>query len=356
MTRMTLTRISAPTRKQLAVQVGTTFAYCTSSTCKGSDMPAIGFHASHELFSPADLVQHVQHAESAGFQTAMCSDHFHPWTPAQGQSGYSFAWLGAAMQACTLPMGTICCPYGRYHPAIVAQAAATLAVMFPKRFWLALGTGQALNEHIAAVDWPAKHIRQQKLQAAAGVIRSLWNGEEVSSDEPPRTDRARLYTLPAEPPLLLGSATTPETAKWVASWADGLLTVNADAKQMQAVVTAFRSGGGDGKPMFLQAMVGYDPDENAAWQKACDNWPVAALDQEELQNIHTPEQFADATERVTVDDLREKLRVSSDLAQHRAWIESDLQFGFEAIYLYTISGNPEAFISTFGEKVLPHFR
>lgn len=319
-------------------------------------MALLGFHASHELYSPADLLKHVQQAQSAGFQTAMCSDHFHPWTPAQGQSGYSFAWLGAAMQACTLPMGTICCPIGRYHPAIVAQAAATLAVMFPKRFWLALGTGQALNEHITGMEWPSKQTRQRSLRAAAEAIRSLWAGEQCSSSEPPIIDRAQLYTRPSEPPLLLGSATTPETAKWVGSWADGLLTVNADKDQLHSVVSAFRSGGGEGKPMFLQAMVGYDPNEEVAWQKARDAWPVAALDQERLQNTETPEQFAEATRRVTVEELRGKLRVSSDIAQHRAWIESDLQFGFDAIYFYTISGNPERFISTYGEKVLPHFR
>src|SRR4051812_41227640 len=116
----------------------------------------IGFHASHEQHPPSALLEYVWRAERAGFQGAMCSDHLHPWTPAQGQSGYSFAWLGAALQATALPMGTICCPAFRYHPAIVAQAAATLAEMFPGRFWLALGTGQALNEHVTGESWPPK--------------------------------------------------------------------------------------------------------------------------------------------------------------------------------------------------------
>src|SRR3954453_11214921 len=141
-------------------------------------MASIGFHASHELYPPSVLLRHVRRAEQAGFEAAMCSDHFHPWTPAQGQRGYSFAWLGAALEATSLPFGTICCPAFRYHPAIVAQAAATLAEMYPGRFWLALGTGQALNEHITGAPWPGKLERQARVREAAEVIRTLWSGEE----------------------------------------------------------------------------------------------------------------------------------------------------------------------------------
>jgi G6PDH family F420-dependent oxidoreductase len=143
----------------------------------------IGFHASHELYSPASLLRHVHLAEQAGFGAGMCSDHFHPWTPAQGHSGFSFAWLGAAMQSSSLPFGTVCCPVFRYHPAVVAQAAATLAEMFPDRFWLALGTGQALNEHITGSGWPDKKERRAHVEEAAETIRALWAGEEVSDRE-----------------------------------------------------------------------------------------------------------------------------------------------------------------------------
>jgi G6PDH family F420-dependent oxidoreductase len=200
----------------------------------------IGFHASHELYPPSVLLRHVRRAEQAGFRAAMCSDHFHPWTPAQGQSGYSFAWLGAAMEATSLPFGTICCPAFRYHPAVVAQAAATLAEMFPGRFWLALGTGQALNEHITGLAWPEKPERQARVRAAADIIRALWAGEEVSRGGPVRIEAATLYTRPERPPMLLGAATTPRTAAWVGSWADGLLTVNTDPPALRAVAEAFR--------------------------------------------------------------------------------------------------------------------
>src|SRR3954454_11061193 len=143
-------------------------------------MALLGFHASHELYPPSALLRHVRRAEQAGFRAAMCSDHFHPWTPAQGQSGYSFAWLGAGVEAPSLQMGRISCPPFRNHPAIVAQAAATLAEMYPGRFWLALGTGQALNEHVTGRDWPPKPERQARVRDASDVIRALWAGEAVT--------------------------------------------------------------------------------------------------------------------------------------------------------------------------------
>jgi coenzyme F420-dependent glucose-6-phosphate dehydrogenase len=314
----------------------------------------IGFHASHELYPPSALLDHMRRAERAGFGPGMCSDHLHPWTPSQGQSGYSFAWLGAALQATRLSLGTICCPVFRYHPAVVAQAAATLAEMFPGRFWLALGTGQALNEHVTGQAWPPKPERRALVREAADVIRALWRGEAVTRRGRIRVEAARVYSRPETPPLLFGAATTPETAGWVGSWADGLLTVNTDADTMRRVVEAFHGGGGEGKPMYLQVMAGYDPDEGRAWQAAAENWPVAVLGQEHLQNLETPEQFAAACGAVRPADLRAKqVRISSDLGRHVAWLQADLALGFERIFLYTISGNPERFIDAFGEKVLP---
>ena len=286
----------------------------------------------------------------------MCSDHFHPWTPQQGESGYSFAWLGAAMQATSLPMGTICCPCNRYHPAIVAQAAATLAQMFPDRFWLAIGTGQALNEHITGKDWPPKPERQALLRESADIIRSLWAGETVTHRGRITVREAKLYSRPDQPPQLFGAATTPETARWVGSWADGLLTVNQAGEQLRKIVDAFREGGGEGKPTFLQAMVGYDPDEHTAWQLAWKNWPIAVLDQNTVQDLPTPERMASATAGSSVEDIKGKLRVSSDLNQHVEWLQGDIEMGFERIFLYTISGNPERFIDVFGERVLPQLR
>src|SRR3712207_584894 len=142
----------------------------------------------------------------------MCSDRFHPWTERQGESGFAWSWLGAAMQAPALPFGVVCAPGQRYHPAVVAQAAATLAEMFPGRFWLAVGSGQALNEHITGGAWPPKAERNARLEECVEVIRALWAGETVSRrGRWVRVEAARLYTRPETPPLLFGAAVSEAT-------------------------------------------------------------------------------------------------------------------------------------------------
>lgn len=142
----------------------------------------IGFHASHEQFSPARLLRCVQQAEQAGFKAAMCSDHFHPWSERQKHSSFAWSWLGSALEATSFRFGTVCAPGQRYHPAVIAQAAATLAEMYPGRFWIAVGSGENLNEHITGAAWPAKSEREARLQECVEVMRALWAGETVSHD------------------------------------------------------------------------------------------------------------------------------------------------------------------------------
>ena len=142
--------------------------------------PRIGFHASHEQFGPDRLLRLVQSAEAAGFDAAMCSDHWAPWSEVQGESGFAWSWLGAAMATTALPFGVVNAPGQRYHPAIIAQAAATLNVMFPDRFWIAVGSGQLLNEHITGEAWPIKDDRNARLRESADVMRRLWAGEAVT--------------------------------------------------------------------------------------------------------------------------------------------------------------------------------
>jgi len=194
------------------------------------------------------------------------------------------------------------------------------------------------------------------VREAAEVIRALWRGETVTHRGKIRVEEARVYSLPKKPPPLFGAATSPETAEWVASWADGLLTVNTEAETMRLIVEAFRDNGGQGKPMYLQDMVGYDPDEDRAWQTAAANWPVSVLEQEQLQNLETPEKMAAACGKVRPEDLKDKLRISSDLGRHIAWLQEDLALGFDRIFLYTISGHPERFIDTFAQSVVPNLK
>src|ERR1041384_850593 len=143
-------------------------------------MTEYGIHASHEQIPPADLLTAVIAAERAGFDAAMSSDHFSPWSARQGQSGFAWAWLGAALQATNLPFGVVNAPGQRDHPAIIAQAIGTLGAMYPGRFWAALGTGEASNEHITGAAWPRKDIRTARLRECVDVIRALLDGEEVS--------------------------------------------------------------------------------------------------------------------------------------------------------------------------------
>ncbi|HEX8203551.1 MAG TPA: TIGR03885 family FMN-dependent LLM class oxidoreductase [Isosphaeraceae bacterium] len=316
-------------------------------------MVQIGFHASHELFAPGDLLRYVRMAEQAGFAAAMCSDHFHPWTERQGQSGFTWSWLGAALQATGLSFGTVCAPGQRYHPAIIAQAAATLAEMFPGRFWLAVGSGQNLNEHITGDPWPPKPERQARLEEAVAVIRALWAGETVSRRGRVRIQDATLYTRPATPPLIVGAAITAETARWVGRWADGLITVGKEPDDLRQVVDAFRAGGGAGKPMFLQAALSFADNEDQALRAAHAHWPVAAVDLTQLEDLATPRDFDAATAGVRPEDLTGKLRISADLDRHIEWLRGDIALGFDAIYLHSIGPDPRAFIETFGARVLP---
>jgi G6PDH family F420-dependent oxidoreductase len=166
----------------------------------------IGLHCSHEQIPPSRLLQHVRAAEAAGFRGAMSSDHFSPWSERQGESGFAWSFLGAALQATSLPFGVVNAPGQRYHPAIVAQAAATLCEMFPGRLWVALGTGEASNEHITGEPWPSKAKRTARLRECVEVMRALFAGEVVDHEGLVRVDRAFLWTRPAEPPSLVGAA------------------------------------------------------------------------------------------------------------------------------------------------------
>src|SRR5687767_14025439 len=224
----------------------------------------IGLHCSHEQIPPSRLLAHAAEAQAAGFEAAMSSDHFSPWSERQGESGFAWSFLGAAMQATSLPWGVVNAPGQRYHPAIVAQAAATLCELFPDRLWVALGTGEASNEHITGAPWPPKRVRNARLHECVDVMRALFAGEVVDHAGLVRVDRARLWTLPAQAPALIGAAVTPETARWCGGWADGLVTIGQPRATLERLIAAFREGGGEGKPVRLQFHLSWAPGEEEA--------------------------------------------------------------------------------------------
>jgi coenzyme F420-dependent glucose-6-phosphate dehydrogenase len=318
-------------------------------------MTRFGFHASHEQLAPGALLDAVKLAEEAGFGLGMCSDHFAPWSNAQGHSGFAWAWLGAALAQTSMPFGVVTAPGQRYHPAITAQAAATLSEMFPGRFWMAVGSGQALNEHITGDPWPKKAERNARLLECVEVMRALFAGETVSHDGRVRVDRAKLYSLPEEPPRIFGAAVTPGTARWVGSWADGLITINQPPETLREVVGAFREGGGEGKPMRLQVHLSYHPDEDEALRLAHEQWRYAVLGSDVGWDLATPEDFEQVAAYIRPEDVRPHVLVSSDLEQHAGWLRGFAELGFEEIYLHHVGQEQEGFLQAFGEKVLPAF-
>jgi probable non-F420 flavinoid oxidoreductase len=319
-------------------------------------MPRIGVHASHEQIPPSRLLEHVREAEQAGFDAAMCSDHFSPWSERQGESGFAWSWLGAALASTALPFGVVNAPGQRYHPAIIAQAAATLAEMFPGRFWLAVGTGEASNEHITGERWPEKPVRNARLRECVDVIRALFAGEVVDHHGRVVVDRARLWTLPPEPPPLIGPAVSVETAGWVGEWADGLVTVNQPPDKLERMIAAFRENGGEGKRLAVQVHLSWAPDEDSALEIAFDQWRTNVFAPPLCWDLHTVEQFDIAAEHVSPEAVRNTVLVSADPGRHVEVLRELATLGFDEIYLHHVGREQERFIDAFGEHVLPELR
>ncbi|MGC5010782.1 TIGR03885 family FMN-dependent LLM class oxidoreductase [Streptosporangium sp. DT93] len=318
-------------------------------------MTTFGFHSSHEQIHPAELLKAVTRAEQAGFDAAMSSDHFSPWSKRQGQSGFAWSWLGAALQATNLPFGVVNAPGQRYHPAIIAQAIGTLGAMYPGRFWAALGSGEASNEHITGDRWPRKELRMRRLRECVDVIRAMLEGEEVSHQGLVTVDRARLWTRPEVTPNLVGAAVSPETARWCAEWADGLITVNAPVDRLREVVDAYRDAGGRGKAA-LQVHVSWAESDDEAMAIAHDQWRSNVFSPPVPWDLETAELFDVVSENVSPAQVAESVNVSSDLGRHAARIKEYMDLGFEEIYLHHVGQEQSAYIDAFGAKVLPQLR
>ena len=315
-------------------------------------MTVIGFHCSHEQISPAQLLKDIRHAEAAGFTAGMSSDHLSPWSQRQNESGFAWSFLGAALATTQLPFGVVNAPGQRYHPVIIAQAIATLAQMFPGRFWAALGSGEASNERVTGEVWPRKEIRDQRLVECVDVIRRLLQGEEVSYDGLIHVNRAKLWTLPETVPDLVGPAVTPTTAARHASWADALITVNQPAETLQRVMDAYRNAGGRG-PARLQIHLSWAPTGGEALAIAHDQWRNNIFAPPVPWDLETVEAFDVIGQSVTPEQVAKSVRVSSDLGQHAAWLDEYIEQGWDELYLHFVGQHQAAFIDAFGEHVLP---
>jgi probable non-F420 flavinoid oxidoreductase len=315
-------------------------------------MTVFGFHASHEQVHPSELIAAAELAEQVGFTAAMCSDHFSPWSERQGQSAFAWSWLGAALQATSLPFGVVNAPGQRYHPAIIAQAAATLSAMYPGRFWAALGTGEASNEHITGQVWPRKDVRNARLRECVDVMRGLLAGEEISHDGLVTVDRARVWTRPEVPPALLAAAVSPKTAAWAAEWADGLATVLQPHADLTKVIEAYRGAGGRG-PIALQVHLSYAADEERALDIAHEQWRSNVFSPDVNWNLDHVTLFDEASKHVPREAMQGPVLISSDPGQHVQWLQDLVALGFDEVYLHHVGQEQTEWLEVFGAKVLP---
>jgi probable non-F420 flavinoid oxidoreductase len=259
------------------------------------------------------------------------------------------------MQATQLPFGIVNAPGQRYHPAIIAQAIGTLAAMYPGRFWAALGTGEASNEHVTGDRWPRKEVRTARLRESVDVIRALLSGEEVSHDGLVTVDRARLWTRPEQPPPLIGAAVSEGTARWCAEWADGLITVNAPVERLRRIVDGYREAGGRGR-LALQVHLSWATDEQEAARLAYDQWRGNVFPPPVCWDLETPAHFDAVSREVTPAQVADVVNVSADLGRHTAWLHGYAELGFEEIYLHHVGQEQAGFVDAFGAEVLPKLR
>lgn len=321
-------------------------------------MSTIGFHASHEQIAPDQLLRDVQLAEHAGFTAAMCSDHIAPWSYDQGHSGHAWSWLGAALATTNLPIGVVTSAGYRYHPAVLAQASATLAVMFPDRFWLALGSGENLNEHVAGHKWPPKAERQDNLEQCFRILRRLYAGERVTESVGfTSLHDARIWEQPETSPPLILPALTPGTAQRFAAIADGIITVNRPREELRQICDAYRAHGGVG-PLILQVHLSWAETQERAEQIAYSQWRTNTFSPEVMADLRTPgdlEARADK-QRNLRGQLADSVQISADLSRHAHWLNEYFELGFDQLYLHHVGQDQTPFIETFGQEVLPQLR
>jgi G6PDH family F420-dependent oxidoreductase len=312
----------------------------------------IGYFLSSEEFDPRELIQQAQQAEQAGFEGLWISDHFHPWNDEQGHSGFVWATIGALAQATSRMKVTtaVTCPTIRLHPAIIAQAAATSAVLLEGRFALGLGTGEALNEHILGDRWPGADERLEMLEEAVAVIRTLWSGGTQSHrGRHYAVENARIYDLPERIPSILISGFGAKSTSLAARIGDGFCTVSPD----DDAVASFREQGGAGKLVAGGMKVCWGHDEAQARATAYRLWPNEQLPGELAQILPTPAHFEQASELVDEEMVAEAIVCGPDIDRHLEAIERYAQAGFDELYIQQVGGDHERFFEVYADEILP---
>jgi G6PDH family F420-dependent oxidoreductase len=311
----------------------------------------IGYFLSSEEYTPAELIEQARGAERAGFTALWISDHYHPWVDAQGQSAFVWSTIGALSQVCTLPITTaVTCPTVRIHPAVIAQAAATSAVLTGGRFRLGVGTGEALNEHIFGDAWPEADVRLEMLEEAVEIMRRLWKGGFVSHHGKHYTvENARVYTLPEKPVEILVSGFGPKSIEVAARIGDGYVSTMPDGD----AVERFRSSGGGDRVCQAGFKAAFAASEEEGARIAYEKWPNSGVPGELSQVLPSPKHFEQASQLVTQDMVKESFVCGNDPSAHLEMIDKFAQAGFDEVYVANTGPNWRGLFDLYAEHILP---
>jgi G6PDH family F420-dependent oxidoreductase len=318
-------------------------------------MTEIGYALSSEEHLPDKLIEHAHRAEEVGFTFGLISDHYHPWVDKQGQSPFVWSILGGIAQVTQkFRIGTgVTCPMIRIHPTIIAQAAATIGAMMPGRFFLGVGTGENLNEHITGEKWPPYDIRAEMLEEAVEVIRLLWEGGPQSYYGGYYiVENAQVYTLPDELPPIMVAASGKKAAELAGAIGDGLITTAPEAE----VTQAFNEAAGEQRPMYGQISVCWAADEETAIKTAYEWWPNAGLGGELSQELPTPAHFEQASKTVREEDIAKAIICGDNPKKHLEAIQKYVDLGFQYIYVHQIGPDQEGFFKFYQQHILPEFQ
>ena len=324
----------------------------------------VGYAAMLEQFAPQEVVGLTALAEQHGFSGCMAADHFQPWVPQQGQAAFVWNVLTAVGERTTGDLGPgVTCPSFRFHPAVVAQASATLEAMYPGRHWLGVGSGEALNEHVIAGYWPEAGERSLRMFEAIDVIKKLFDGSLAGKDVKHegrffKLESTRLWTMPDTAPPVLVATAGPINAKRTGRHADGMITVGAPLEKIGGLFDRFAEGAReagkdpDQMPKVLQLHLSWADTDEEALANAMTEWPNGGMKFPKA-DIRSPHDFAQMAKLVREEDFEGRMVISSDPDVHRAAIQQFVDLGFDRVYLHNVGRNQERWIEVFGEQVVP---
>ncbi|MGD8195653.1 TIGR03557 family F420-dependent LLM class oxidoreductase [Herbiconiux sp. P18] len=327
----------------------------------------IGFVAALEQMPPREAVDLAEYAENKGFSGVMASDHFQPWVPRQGESSFVWNVLSAVGERTRGDFGPgVTSPSYRWHPAMVAQASATMAAMYPGRHWLGIGSGEAINEHVVGGYWPEAPERINRMFEAVDVINKLFTASVAGKDVKHsgtffKLESTRLWTMPAEPPPVFVATAGPVTAKRAGRTVDGLITVGAPIDKIAGLFSRFDEGAREaGKdpsrmPRMLQLHLSWAGTDEQAMANALAEWPNGGM-RFPKADIRSPFEFEQIAKMVRPADFDGRMVVSSDPDVHRAHIQRYVDLGFDRIYLHNVGRNQREWIDVFARDVLPGLR